>query len=194
MSAQVPAASEYLPTGHSHVYAVPPAEVAGAVHAVQPSVAVVAVVKVAYSFTAQVMSLQDPSTSFYWPIAHSLSQLAAVPPAEVEPSAHAVQPSVAFAGVVEAEYSFTAQVMSAQVLTVSEYWPTGHEQVVTAPPNEKAGAMHAEQPSVSVVAVSKLAYWSAGQFIKAQVPAGSVYMPFPHVYVHAVEAPAVAVP
>jgi len=105
-----------------------------------------------------------------------------------------VHPSVASAASVLVAYSFTAQVMSAQVLTVSEYWPTGHEQVVTAPPNEKAGAMHASQPCVSDVAFSELAYWSAGQFIKAQVPAGSVYMPFPHVYVHAVEAPAVAVP
>jgi len=64
MSAQVPAASEYLPTGHSHICEVPPAEVAGAVQAMQPSVAEVAVVKEAYSFSAQVMSLQDPSISF----------------------------------------------------------------------------------------------------------------------------------
>jgi len=100
-----------------------------------------------------------------------------------------VQPSVSVVASVFVAYSFAAQVISMQVLTVSEYWPTGHVQVVTAPPAEVAGAVHASQPSVSVVAVAKVAYWSAGQAMSAQVPAGSVYMPIPHSYMHAVAAP-----
>jgi len=155
---------------------------------VQPSVSVAAVVKVAYWFARQAMSAQATIPSaLNLPTGHS--HLVTAPPAEVASPVHAVQPSVSVVAVAKVAYWFAGQAMTAQVLTVSEYWPTGHVQVVTAPPAEVAGAVHASQPSVSVVAVAKVAYWSAGQAMSAQVPAGSVYMPIPHSYMHAVAAP-----
>jgi len=102
-----------------------------------------------------------------------------------------VQPSVAFAAVADVAYSFAAQVMSAQVPSVILYLPTTHvlSHSVTAPPAEVAPTAHAVQPSVAVVAVVKVAYSSAAQVMSAQVPAGSVYLPTPHSYMHAVAAP-----
>jgi len=67
------------------------------------------------------------------------SHLVTAPPAEVASPVHASQPCVSDVAVAKLAYSFAGQFMSAQVPAVSEYWPTGHVQVVTFPPAEVAG-------------------------------------------------------